>query len=328
MTSLSVGRSSPQPLPSLPPSPTEEDLGKRRVWDSEDGHDDAGRTENAGKGEEPTGTLGGYADGGTDEDLKKLSLERNGDALNGESYPPMTDEEAETKRVEENLRRWEIAERQRRKQARISSLASSSASTTSTLVGSPPTKTATSAAFASPEPGTTRRSSILGSIWPSRRSDAHRALSTSEELAGAVRMDDFEQRPNSPGGSRSPTPGPERRSKVADPFADPDANASSASLFVNETDGSGDGMTPLTPTQESFRQPPRPEPLDLPRPRTPPPRVYTPGVSRPPEPTRAPTMEAGGGSQTEEKPVRWWTEWLCGCREHGEEQAGRTNPLE
>lgn len=133
-------------------------------------------------------------------------------------------------------------------------------------------------------------------------------------------MDDFEQRPNSPGGSRSPTPGPERRSKVADPFADPDANASSASLFVNETDGSGDGMTPLTPTQESFRQPPRPEPLDLPRPRTPPPRVYTPGVSRPPEPTRAPTMEAGGGSQTEEKPVRWWTEWLCGCREHGEEQ--------
>lgn len=104
MTSLSpTGRSSPQPLSSLPPSPTEEDLGKRRVWDSEDGHEDPGRLDNVGKGKETAGTLSGgnYADGGTDEDLKKLGQEGDGHVLPEESYPPMTDEEAETKRVEE-----------------------------------------------------------------------------------------------------------------------------------------------------------------------------------------------------------------------------------
>lgn len=80
MTSLSpVGRSSPQPLPSLPPSPIEEDLGKRRVWDSEDIHDDAATVGNVGKGKEPSRSLGegGYAEGGTDEDLKKLGEERD-----------------------------------------------------------------------------------------------------------------------------------------------------------------------------------------------------------------------------------------------------------
>lgn len=255
----------------------------------------------------------------------------------------------------QTLRRWEIAERQRRKQARLSSLASSSTSTTSTLVGGPPNspnKSPTSATFAIPEPGTTRRSSILGSLWPSRRPDAlHRALSTSEELAGAVRMDDLDQQPHSPGHSRSPTPGPDRRSTPGDPFADPDPNASSASLFVNETPASPSAGG-MTPTQAGFKQPPPPEPLDLPQPTTPPPRADTPAVSRPPEPTRAPTLDPYRGEHVEEKPVRWWTEWLCGCREHGEEQvrshslltmythllnerlvncilqAGRTNPLE
>ncbi|THH05343.1 hypothetical protein EW146_g9928, partial [Bondarzewia mesenterica] len=64
---------------------------------------------------------------------------------------------------------------------------------------------------------------------------------------------------------------------------------------------------------------PPPEPLGLPKPRTPPPRINTPYSNRPPEPIPPPVpraQERDASAQEEDaKPVRWWTEWLCGCSE-------------
>lgn len=65
---------------------------------------------------------------------------------------------------------------------------------------------------------------------------------------------------------------------------------------------------------------PPPQPLGLPRPRTPPPRddpdqVY---IDEPPSQTAAPSAaarEVGQDSDEPEKGGGWWTEWLCGCSE-------------
>ena len=113
------GRSaSPHPLPSLPPSPSEADLGRRGAWDEHDDDDDdeydefeteprtptahsaQGRAPNAhnvtkGKGKGSAGPLEAtYADGGTDEALREIDGAQ-------EHYPPTTDGDAETRRIEE-----------------------------------------------------------------------------------------------------------------------------------------------------------------------------------------------------------------------------------
>ncbi|EPQ57502.1 hypothetical protein GLOTRDRAFT_110604 [Gloeophyllum trabeum ATCC 11539] len=77
----------------------------------------------------------------------------------------------------------------------------------------------------------------------------------------------------------------------------------------------------------SGKPPPPPKPLDLPEPRAPPPRSGTPVANRPPEPIPSP-VPVPVEQEEDEPPTRWWTDWLCGCREGGEHQAARTNPME
>ncbi|KAI0051222.1 hypothetical protein FA95DRAFT_1554806 [Auriscalpium vulgare] len=318
---LSPGRASPTPLPSLPPSPTEEeDLGRPAAWvDEDDNHSpDLTPTSNAKGKARATGSAleSSYAEGGTDEALRRI--DEGGDT---ETYPPMSGDEAETRRIEENLRRWEIAERQRRKAARDAA------------AGSPLSKGSSVSVVA----GVARRASLL---WPSKRASregagAHRALRTSED---AVALEDIE---GSPSPSPSPTPNPvsqrNRQYTQADnPFADP--GGSSSSLFVNAVPQAGDSSpqsssaiaasdSGVSFTAKADQRPP--QPLDLPQPRSPPPRTETPHSKRPPEPRSPPsTSPAPRMPEEEEPPVKWWTEWLCGCSEHGEFQAARTNPLE
>lgn len=90
---------SPEPLPSLPPSPIEEDLGWRAPWSHTDDDDDEPRSSpddfQRSKGKEkateylPTS----YANGGRGE------VSHQG--RNTEAYPPTTDEATETRRVQE-----------------------------------------------------------------------------------------------------------------------------------------------------------------------------------------------------------------------------------
>ncbi|KAI0063656.1 hypothetical protein BV25DRAFT_1824219 [Artomyces pyxidatus] len=334
MTSnANLERSSPQPLPSLPASPTEEeDLGRAAAWggytddrDADISHGGDPASQRKGKGREADPALeASYADGGTDEDLR--GMDEGGEV---EGYPPMSEDATETRRIEENLRRWEIAERQRRKAARESSH------------NSQPKSSAVAE-------GGWRASSL----WPRRASrvptdgvGTHRALRTSED---AVPLDDIEGSP-SPSGppSPSPTPAPGYASKstrAENPFADP--AGSSSSLFVNaqpssspiEPSDSTAETSALNPSDSgvSFSSKARlhpPAPLGLPPPRTPPPPIDSPFSIRPPDPIRTPdTSHAAGPHEDEGPPVRWWTEWLCGCSEGpdrgGEAQAARTNPLE
>lgn len=85
------------------------------------------------------------------------------------------------------------------------------------------------------------------------------------------------------------------------------------------------------------RKQPPPKPLGLPQPLSPPPRLgAVPQLQR----------QEMAAEEIERKGKRWWTEWLCGCREDGDDQvcvrlgitrhvidkvfpqAGRTNPME
>lgn len=244
-----------------------------------------------------------------DDDASSSEEEYGGE----KKYPPNIDEEEESRRVAETLKRWEEAERQRRKAARESQLSATSSSLVSDV---------------------TRRASLL---WPGRRRSqqgppkgpgTHHKLRNSED---EVALDEMDTRVSSP-----PTPEP------SNPFATPAASTLSlnnpeGSAIMHESDSGQtltDDRTDVAPVsqrpslgrQGSTRAQSPPRPLDLPAPRSPPPRTETPHANRPPEPTQPPKLQR---ADVEEEPERrWWTEWLCGCRESGENQAGRTNPFE
>ncbi|KAI0305566.1 hypothetical protein B0F90DRAFT_1815170 [Multifurca ochricompacta] len=338
-------RLSPEPLPSLPPSPDEEDLGWRVPWSYGDDSDDQNdsntsdrlqRAKGKGKGtEHQPNPSSSYANSGRDEVSQWPSP-----GGNTEAYPPTTDEEADTRRVQENLKRWEIAERQRRKVAR-DSLASTSSSVVVDVAR--------------------RATSFWSRHVPHSSADGggrHRALQTSEDN---VHLDDIAASPSPsapPSPSSSPRPNHPRTgpyTRAGDPFSDPPG--SSSSLFINaqpvatnigpsassvEPQASASAIAlPSSPhsvanfgTPRATRIVSAPAPLDLPKPRSPPPRTATPHAKRPPEPFPRPTsrMSRSTVDDDDEKPARWWTDWLCGCSEGpdrgGEVQAGRTNPLE
>lgn len=176
----------------------------------------------------------------------------------------------------------------------------------------------------------------------------------------AVPLEDMEA---SPGPSRVVTPEP-----ADNPFATPSQSTlnlalsqQSAIMTASDSrspfeDGEQSPETPKAATANahhpsaSLSKPTPPQPLNLPEPRSPPPRTETPHASRPPEPIAPPTLTPT--QQAEEPPeVRWWTEWCCGCSEgpdrggdhqvstprpqtlfaltqYDASQAGRTNPLE
>ena len=88
-------RSSPVPLQSLPPSPDEQDLGGKAPWHSDDelDHHHLSTAEHA---QHSKGKAKLYANGATDE-LSHLP----DPTRSTEAYPPTSDEDAETRRVQE-----------------------------------------------------------------------------------------------------------------------------------------------------------------------------------------------------------------------------------
>ncbi|KDQ53541.1 hypothetical protein JAAARDRAFT_39228 [Jaapia argillacea MUCL 33604] len=356
MTSLSPAtrstRLDPQPLPSPSASPVlEEDLSRAGAWALSDLDHEHQQPRNSngndwkGKGraamQEPS-----YDTVKSDEPFVEEPEEMEEDLEGGglEGYPPMTDEEAENRRVEENLRRWEIAERERRRAARESGNGSQSS-----VIGD-----------------VVRRTSLL---WNKRSSRAPKdgvgthAVLRSRPSEDVVPLDDIHGSPamsaaNSPTPSiRSPTPDPDENTN---PFANPSRSkakpdASTLSPFDDSHQETAvmqespisppallskdsnllsprlqprDGRPILQAKQSHLKPPPpKPAPLDLPRPRSPPPRTGTPVANQAPEPI--PPPDAKRPRQVDDdKPTRWWTDWLCGCTEGGEDQAGRTNPME
>ncbi|KAJ6609820.1 hypothetical protein B0H10DRAFT_2062613 [Mycena sp. CBHHK59/15] len=295
MSSMSpVDADGPRPQPSLPPSPsTEQDLSGAHRWsDDEADHLD------------PSSKTKGKA-----RQLYNADEEVDDEESDLQEYPPANDDEAETRRVEENLKRWEVAERMKRKAVREAQ-ADSPAPSFIADVG--------------------RRASAL---WAgSRQSQQNASLGThaalqSRESVDVVPLDDI---------AATPTPSP---THSVDPFANPpspfgDAQAEAVMSSVPPTPQlEGDDATALmSPAPErpalltassSFRRPPTPKPLGLPPPRVPPPPL--PQNTPPPVPVP---------SQADDEPreTRWWHDWLCGFGEGadrgGDNQAGRTNPFE
>ncbi|KAI0738408.1 hypothetical protein C8Q80DRAFT_276991 [Daedaleopsis nitida] len=353
--------STPEPLPSLPPSPTLQPLpdpgiGTSPLGSGEDvaraWHDDEpstrlksakrrGKGKGKGKGKER------MRDSDSEDDEEEDEGEEEDEDSAAAGYPPTKEEAAETRRIQENLRRWEMAERQRRKAARES------------------------ASLPPPNPaggigGANAPSSLFADLFhrDSRKAPlggvgAHHVLATTDD---GVPLDDLDsdaptiERPSS---SSSPLP-PEPEN----PFDTPNASRTSLNIpahsaIMTESDTLPDELAtptkkklkaPERPTLEassSFagpppakKQPPPPKPLDLPAPKAPPPLGDASGTAQQPEPTPSPSpspervLSPGPTPQQEEprQPVRWWHEWMCGCGEGpdrgGEYQAGRTNPME
>lgn len=157
----------------------------------------------------------------------------------------------------------------------------------------------------------------------------HQALRNSDDT---VQLDDIENTLSPPA---TPTPEPDN------PFTTPAgstvslndpqhsavmAESSQPSAFAaegadQELLSTSTGEPSLSRSSSYTRSHPPPQPLDLPKPRTPPPRTSSssPHASRPPEPI--PPLVVSQREEEEEQPEsRWWTDWLCGCRERGDNQ--------
>ncbi|KAG8898361.1 hypothetical protein FRC00_002908 [Tulasnella sp. 408] len=127
-----------QRLESAPPSPLQEETDIATLPNESASPVDhpSSKKKWKGKGIDPAERRGSASSSSLpaeEEDADDgVELTEAGAAPGGatESYPPMKDEELETRRVQENLRRWEEAERQRRKAARDSR----AARTPSTLI--------------------------------------------------------------------------------------------------------------------------------------------------------------------------------------------------
>ncbi|KAI0812337.1 hypothetical protein BC629DRAFT_1589120 [Irpex lacteus] len=272
-------------------SPIEEDISRAHSH-HEPGASPTTKTERQRQKQRAEGP---FVDGVDEESSSDEGEDKRG------SYPPNNDEAEESRRIEENLRKWELAEKERRRAARDST----STAASSSLVGD-----------------VAKRASLL---WSGKRSrppvqglGQHHVVPTTDE---GVALDELDNDTIAVA-----TPDPEN------PFKTP--NASTVSLntpddpaIMTEASAGTDSLT--TPTKAGFRKslPHPPKPLDLPEPRSPPPRSGTPHTNQPPEPMPPPAITAD--VHEEELPEkRWWTDWLCGCREREENQAARTNPFE
>ncbi|KIJ18905.1 hypothetical protein PAXINDRAFT_179122 [Paxillus involutus ATCC 200175] len=349
---------SPEILPSLPPSPTllEEDFSRPRVWrkdqelfEMQDSRRSPESGYSNGKGKEKQSFDEGDEEDDDDDDD---TVENHGGGSH-EAYPPTTDAVAETRRVEETLERWELAERQRRKSAREASQPNSGPSLLVDV--------------------TRKASLILSGRNPSLGASAgagignHRALK-SREFVDATRegygvpLDDIDQHdrqtaaivghspspsvfepitpenpfthPSDSGDCSTPTP-LLSRSPFADPKEQPAVMTESVFSPTPFSRESLDTKTRRGRAQPTMLAPtvplvPPPRPLGLPPPATPPPPA--PQVT-PLKPTAPPVLSPPPREDPEDrKEVRWWHEWLCGCGEGpdrgGDNQAGRTNPFE
>ncbi|TRM69589.1 hypothetical protein BD626DRAFT_533192 [Schizophyllum amplum] len=302
-------QTTPKRPAQVPASPAEEDLARPHVWKDDEPELDAPRYSSRRKGKERSPSTD---DNDDDDD--------DGDRSDAGSYPPVNDEEAETRRVEETLRRWELAERERRRCARESTKGSGDAPS---LVGSVARRA--SLLFSPGQHRTPPRPQMGGPLGN------HRALQSRDSLDMAgVQLDDI----------ATPTPSPtfaDHRRKLSlpenDPFADPAQTGAVMEPLAevpdhpNSTGPTPDGPVLLARRESTLRHPPLPKPLNLPQPRSPPP-IHSPPLPMPPPTASSQSSDA----EDYEPPTRWWHEWLCGCGEGpdrgGDRQAGRTNPYE
>ena len=181
------------------------------------------------------------------------------------------------------------------------------------------------------------------SIWSGLRSQRPRSRSgggagqhhvlPDNENEDGLPLEDLDRTPP-PSGANTPTL--KRRfntsiphSPTDNPFEDPDniRNASTTSLNTPDhptilTESSEPPQIFLNPSavEQKRKGHPPPQPLGLPKPRTPPPRngEEQPYVNEPPDQTAAPSIVVRGTGQDSdesEKETKWWTEWICGCSE-------------
>ncbi|KAG8777939.1 hypothetical protein FRC12_000113 [Ceratobasidium sp. 428] len=262
------------------------------------------------------------------------------------SYPPVSEEAAEERQVVENLKRWEVAERLRRKAMRESRSLS------------------TGSAVPSPVAALGRRASLL---LFRRSTGSNRDTSTRLRTDSPTPLDDLEHQ------RRSLT-----RIETADtgrnPFRDPSVAESDAAValmtpastdpFEQKKHGRTDSMStvtggtgPVQPTPQrpilqasgssmlftqepgSVRVPP-PRPLDIPTTPVPqhryegggpvPVRMSSPQEAMRARRTVAQIQEDEEEFDREQRDGRWWTDWLCGLKERKDPngQGGRTNPFE
>lgn len=310
----------PQLLPSPPPSPTPSDTPTERGPDhiSKAHLNPESSTFKKGKGRMLDNSIDSQQ---SDPD----------DA--SEEYPP---DENETKRIEETLRKWETEERERRRVARESGTSSKYS-----VRGVTRTASLILAGLGIQRP----RSGVGGG------GGHHHALPENEHEDG-MPLEDLDRTPP-PSGANTPTlrqrfhayyPNSGSTTTTTNPFENPSnvLNASTSSLNTPDhptilTESSGPHLILSSPPRKKQRGAPPPEPLGLPKPRTPPPRPEDQAyVTQPPDHMASPSTTAKGTVHSEsdepEKEVRWWTEWMCGCSEGpdrgGYNQSGRTNPNE
>ncbi|KAG1862595.1 hypothetical protein DFJ58DRAFT_839443 [Suillus subalutaceus] len=287
-------------MPSNPPPTLEEDLSHAHLWSQDNDQRDS---QDISPARSSTSTEKGKE--------KQLDEEDTTENPSSESYPPINDDAAETRRVEENLRRWELAERERRRAARESAHVNRGAGGPS-LLGQ-----------------VTRKASLLLSKRPSVRSSPgglgnHRALQSRDSI-DVVPLDDIDQ---SPPTTANPFIHPsETVPGFVSPPLSPFVDTKRRSRVMTETFDSDSHTHPSRPVTPTLVPPP--QPLGLPPPLTPPPKGTRPRMA-PMNPTPPPMLRQEPIEPEQE--VRWWHDWLCGCSEGpdrgGDNQAGRTNPFE
>lgn len=257
--------------------------------------------------------------------------------------------------IEQNLRRWEQAERQKRKAAREKA----AGATAPSVVG----EVSRRASLLWTGKRASRTSSRVSGSFGGAGSGAHSVLHA-RNSEDAVAMSDLETRSvQSPGSSNPSSPVPPTFTPMAEnPFEPPDSasplrgfegSSGSGSAVMNPSSSPPPptpaaldmGVSPFddsksVPTPTALKRPtlqadhaitsapPPPQPLNLPPPKTPPPRMLSPGITSPPSPTPNPSVTGSGNADANEPQwkKRWWTDWLCGCREGpdrgGDDQVG------
>lgn len=242
-----------------------------------------------------------YTDSGSDEAAESSRIA---------AYPPTNDEVVESRRVEETLRAWDIAERQRRKAAREST---QQTNTPPSLVSD-----------------ISRRASLL---WPGKKSK-HPSISIPDGLGNHRVLEPIDTLPLTDANlSPAPSISELNDTPTENPFAGPPESLSPFSDSHKAKRPDIDPSIPVNHLASSFSMGPPsrllpPKPLDLPPPRTPPPPTSSPPPSTPPPNT----VVGASGHEVQVQDYRWWHDWLCGCGEGadrgGDFQAGRTNPFE
>lgn len=306
MTNSLLGQTVLEPSPSLPPSPTSEDgLNRSREWRVS--HEDHFELD-------PHHSSSSCAVKGKEKQLFHQASEEqeegDDDTIEG-IYPPSGDATAETRRVEETLKRWEVAERQRRKAARDSVQMTTGPSVLE---------------------GVTRKASlILSRRHPPYGASGlgdHRALK-SRDSVDVVPLSDMDRSPQRVVHSPTPSFGDSNKVNTTTNLANP---------FIHPSERRLSSSPPVSAAADSISQPPvnkSPRLLTSSPLSTLVPSAHvapdTPN-QKPPSPIPPLAISPSLHEPEPQKQVRWWHEWLCGCGEGpdrgGDNQAARTNPFE